>query len=1152
MADIFEIAGRIHSTSQEHVTSPADEILDTSQNKKQHLINADVARHESEINSPTNGLNKRVEDIEALAQIGDTPVETNASNIINNTSLNGKVPSASAVNGVYNAVAANTGYYECDTEGATDAKVVSAPGYVLTVGGCLKIKMTNANSVNNATLNINSTGAKALYYEGERASSSNTWDANEIIEVYYNGTSYYANNVAGGSSDGVFDVSEKFPTSGVEGGNTYTLEGALAVLNAGLSASKKKGGMSIKFVSSSDNKYVQFRYMSSSTAIADFTNVANWQGVDDEPTVGSDNLVKSGGVAKELMESSVNFTINGKDSDAATKEITSLLVGKKYRIFIENPNWSRENIGTDTSNYLFAVTAYKSTYKVRLVKVYIGGTVEDFYNFTIPSTYIDYAYIQVAIRADVGTSVKFSIQYVGDALYGEYGGIATPQTIPDKRYWYLARQPGDYSNFLNAAVQTTNMKAGRCWQIHYDESSGLWRGLSIFIESNTVDTFIYNGIFNFDSINHVITVANSNNLNVICKGGRIGRHAISSGQVLSLPNSYTNTTIVYVIFNLSSGEFRYELYAEDMYFTTDEYIFAIVQFNSNFAKIVKVTTTVQYTIDGTEPYNIILDKVKNNVVSLSWIDLTRGNIKASTNTPTYFTNDTYVLRTNKFYAFGTSNTILRSTVERQDGRHWDARIMVYNRKFEFIGYFTRTTLPYTFNKDTAFNLGSPLVNTDDLEPFFFKPVFFLYESGGTSYVTNLTPNLYTDGEIEMTGCLNNVMAKSALNGNGNGVIFNTLDFIKTLKSRGTLETCGLQQELRFNNTTYLVIDNIQGDVVQPMKLSFVGRRTNTTKTPTISISVSGLNTITPIVLENDMQEIKEYMLPPSYLNGGQIYITIPAYSAFTKFEVCAANLPVRNSGILFQSHLGVVYGKNTMNSFVASAQMGFKSCVTNLRHTLDNVLVCAHNDNFTAATDSQTYNISELTYDQINALGWYETRSAVSGEPDQKYWYDYFGGQKIVKIEEFLELCKRTGMMPIFSIHDTVFDFADLKVLTDKFGYVEDDSIMIKTSISRYANNVARAIAVFGHIAQYNIGGYNSAINQTIVNTFCTDAAGLTRWVECEGDITDANLAIILNSGCKAMLFDYQFKDTKWYRDYIKKGVIAFTVDRFYSDGLNW
>ena len=53
--------------------------------------------------------------------------------------------------------------------------------------------------------------------------------------------------------------------------------------------------MTIRFIQSSDNKYVQYRLMSQTFS----TTVSDWQGVDDEPTVGSDNLVKSGGVAAQ-------------------------------------------------------------------------------------------------------------------------------------------------------------------------------------------------------------------------------------------------------------------------------------------------------------------------------------------------------------------------------------------------------------------------------------------------------------------------------------------------------------------------------------------------------------------------------------------------------------------------------------------------------------------------------------------------------------------------------------------------------------------------------------------------------------------------------------------------------------------------------------
>ena len=200
---------------------------------------------------------------------------------------------------------AKTAYCLCTTRANVAGKTANLDGYALSLGGSIKILMSEANTANNATLNINSTGAKPLYYDGERASATNSWEAGETVEVYYNGTNYYANNVAGGSGsgDGAFDVSAKYPTSGVEGGNTYTLEGALTVLNANLSASKKKGGMSIKFIQSSDNKYVQHRLMSPTWS----TVTANWQGVDNELVAGSRNLVESIAIFEKVFNINTNI-----------------------------------------------------------------------------------------------------------------------------------------------------------------------------------------------------------------------------------------------------------------------------------------------------------------------------------------------------------------------------------------------------------------------------------------------------------------------------------------------------------------------------------------------------------------------------------------------------------------------------------------------------------------------------------------------------------------------------------------------------------------------------------------------------------------------------------------------------------------------------
>lgn len=66
--------------------------------------------------------------------------------------------------------------------------------------------------------------------------------------------------------------------------------------------SVRRGGMTIRFIQgseqSSDNKYVQYRLMANTFS----TTVTDWQGVDDGPTAGSENLVKSGGVYGQIEQ----------------------------------------------------------------------------------------------------------------------------------------------------------------------------------------------------------------------------------------------------------------------------------------------------------------------------------------------------------------------------------------------------------------------------------------------------------------------------------------------------------------------------------------------------------------------------------------------------------------------------------------------------------------------------------------------------------------------------------------------------------------------------------------------------------------------------------------------------------------------------------
>lgn len=102
---------------------------------------------------------------------------------------------------------------------------------------------------------------------------------------------------------GIYDVSAH--------NNGAVFESLSALLNHSnlstlIPTSVRHGGMSIRFIqgsaSNSNNKYVQYRLMSDTFN----TTIINWQGVDDEPTAGSNNLVKSRGAYNSVF---TNFAL---------------------------------------------------------------------------------------------------------------------------------------------------------------------------------------------------------------------------------------------------------------------------------------------------------------------------------------------------------------------------------------------------------------------------------------------------------------------------------------------------------------------------------------------------------------------------------------------------------------------------------------------------------------------------------------------------------------------------------------------------------------------------------------------------------------------------------------------------------------------------
>ena len=385
------IGNALHSVAPDHIISTADEIFDENLQQYQEDINA--ARQQAdqtlqgnitqentralaaetasaEFNSTTkrlifkNAAGMVLYEMDATPFIVDGMVDnveiSNGNLVITFNTDAGKQDISIPLTAIFNpanyynkteidartaALSAQNGYYECNTAAGTADKAVTITGFVMPInGGSIKIKMANANTAASGVklvINNDNVNAKPLYYNGSVVSVSNTWDAGEVIEVYYNPSvnnnsgAWMANNV-NGVFDGVFDISAYNLTNG-QPTKYADLAAALGTNGANVPDSYRRGGMTVKYVQSSDNKYVQYRCMAQTFT----TDVTQWQGVDITPTPESRNLAESGGVYKltykELFDLSASFNPISEDTvstrtDKAVASNVYLSANKTYYI----------------------------------------------------------------------------------------------------------------------------------------------------------------------------------------------------------------------------------------------------------------------------------------------------------------------------------------------------------------------------------------------------------------------------------------------------------------------------------------------------------------------------------------------------------------------------------------------------------------------------------------------------------------------------------------------------------------------------------------------------------------------------------------------------------------------------------------------------
>lgn len=185
--------GRITAASTTTVKLPASGNTDEKVKQSSSTSNLDLPLLVGTTKTPTSGT-----AYEAYYNTGVTmnpstrtiTATTFSGTLSGNATSATKLKDAQTIDGVgFDGTAEITHYGTCSTAAGTAAKTVVLTGFKLVTGSRIAIKFTVTNTAANPTLNVNSTGAKAIMYRGS-AISAGYLAANRVYEFIYDGTDY--------------------------------------------------------------------------------------------------------------------------------------------------------------------------------------------------------------------------------------------------------------------------------------------------------------------------------------------------------------------------------------------------------------------------------------------------------------------------------------------------------------------------------------------------------------------------------------------------------------------------------------------------------------------------------------------------------------------------------------------------------------------------------------------------------------------------------------------------------------------------------------------------------------------------------------------------------------------------------------------------
>ena len=272
-----------------------------------------------------------VDDVIDIANNAADSANTAANTAITASSLaNASAENANTAANNYYAI---SGYYTCSSSADSSAKIISMSTAFKTGISC-KVKMTYANTAANVTFGTSS-ASYPMYYNGKLVSSSNTWEADEVLEVWYDGINIISKKWIGGLLSGTSSNNDFINVSG-ENLETLTLSSAISKVDTSI----RKLGQVITF---RDGATSWATYQFTGSSLNDWSTASLWKNITGSRESGVDELksqvnTNTGNITSITSQVNTNTSnisnLNTEVSDLKTNDtsLTNSLIALTTRV----------------------------------------------------------------------------------------------------------------------------------------------------------------------------------------------------------------------------------------------------------------------------------------------------------------------------------------------------------------------------------------------------------------------------------------------------------------------------------------------------------------------------------------------------------------------------------------------------------------------------------------------------------------------------------------------------------------------------------------------------------------------------------------------------------------------------------------------------